>query len=231
MSWVFRPCFHLFSGFIMIEINGEVNMTSKLESLVYSLFGNNLVIGLHIRKQLSFLSGILPPELLYRKMDDLGCGDGKVTLLLKEIFQPVKLRGFDINPGLVERAIRRSIDAGVTDLDIKMPAGELAVVWGVLHHLRDFDASLYRLKENYPLIFIREPIRTGFLTGLELGHPLRLKELASLFTGHFPHSRLHYCDNSVLVFYACPGYMKKTKPTSVPLGSFTFPEPSTAGIY
>jgi SAM-dependent methyltransferase len=203
----------------------------KLESLAYSLFGNNLVIGAHIRKQLSFLSGIMPPELLYRKMDDLGCGDGKVTLLLKEIFQPAKLRGFDINPGLVGRAVSRGIDARVIDLDEKMPGGELAVVWGVLHHLRDFDASLCRLKESYPLIFIREPVRTNFITGLELGRPLRLKELTGLFTSHFPNCRLHYCDNSILVFYACPDHMKNTKTTSIPLGSFSFPEPSIAGTY
>lgn len=203
----------------------------KLERLAYSLFGNNLVIGAHIKRQLSFLSGIIPRELLYRRMDDLGCGDGKVTLLLKEIFQPSKLRGFDINSGLVGRAVSRGIDARVIDLDKVMPGGELAVIWGVLHHLQDFNDSLYRLKESYPLIFIREPVRTGLIAGLELGHPLRLKELTGLFADHFPLCRLHFCDNSVMMFYACPEYMKVMKNSSVLPGSFSYPEPSIAGTH
>jgi SAM-dependent methyltransferase len=215
----------------MMEIDEEVITIMKLESLFYSLFGNNLVIGAHIRKQLSFLSEILPPELLYRNMDDLGCGDGKVTLLLEEILQPAKLRGFDVNPGLVGRAVSRGIDARVMDLDSRMPGGELAVVWGVLHHLRDFDTSLCRLKDSYPLVFIREPVRTSFITGLELGHPLKLKELTSLFGDCFPDCRLHYCDNSVLMFYTCPEYQKNLEKTSIPLASLSYPEPSIAGKY
>jgi hypothetical protein len=53
----------------------------KLESLAYSLFGNNLVIGEPIVKQLAFLKEIVPHHWLHREMDDLGCGDGKVTVL------------------------------------------------------------------------------------------------------------------------------------------------------
>jgi SAM-dependent methyltransferase len=203
----------------------------RLEDMAYKFFGNNLVIGSHIRRQLSFLGGVLPPELLGREMDDLGCGDGKVTLLLKEIFQPVRLRGYDINPGLVRRAAGRGIDAEVFDLDTEMPGGELAVVWGVLHHLKNFDAGLRRLKESYPLVFVREPVRSGIFTGLELGHPLRLKELTGLLTGHFPQCPLHYCDNSIMVFYACPGYLKNEKQIYSPFESFKLPEPVFARTY
>jgi SAM-dependent methyltransferase len=203
----------------------------KLENLAYALFGNNLVIGTHIRKQLAFLSEVIPPGLLGREMDDLGCGDGKVTLLLKEIFQPARLRGYDINPGLVRRAADRGIDAEVLDLDVEMPGGELAVVWGVLHHLEDFEDSLRRIKDSYPLVFIREPVRTGLLGGLELGHPLRLKELTGLLTDHFPHCRLNYCDNSVLVFYACPGYLRHEELAYVPLELSAIPEHSIVQAY
>ena len=60
----------------------------KMERLAYLLFGNNIIIGPHIRKQLSFLKEIVPTTFLRRQMDDLGCGDGKVTVLLKDIFLP-----------------------------------------------------------------------------------------------------------------------------------------------
>jgi len=181
----------------------------KLENLAYAFFGNNLVIGSHIRKQLAFLKEIVPAELQYREMDDLGCGDGKVTVLLREIFYPIKLRGFDINHGLVKRAKSRGIDARTIDLDRHAPGGELAVLWGVLHHLRDYESCLCRVKGSYPLVFIREPIRTGVVSGLELGHPLRLKELTCLVNQHLPGAQVHFCDNSILVFYACPGYIEK----------------------
>ena len=42
---------------------------------------------------------------------DLGCGDGKVTVLLKDVFLPQKLRGFDVNPALVRRARGRGFEA------------------------------------------------------------------------------------------------------------------------
>jgi hypothetical protein len=189
----------------------------RLEDLAYAFFGNNLVIGAHIRRQLAFLKEIVPAEMLYREMDDLGCGDGKVTVLLKEVFQPAVLRGFDIHPGLVRRAEKRGIIAEVADLDKRVPTGELAVVWGVLHHLKDFKSCLRRLKENYPLIFIREPVKTGFFNGLELGHPLRLKELTGLLGRCLTGCKMHYCNNSVLVFYACSDYLKCEEGLSMPV--------------
>jgi SAM-dependent methyltransferase len=211
----------------MMEIDAEVKATMKFESLAYSFFGNNLIIGSHIRRQLTFLKEIVPVELQHRDMDDLGCGDGKVTILLEGVFWPSKLRGFDISSGLVRRARSRGIDAEIINLDEDMPHGELAVMWGVLHHLQDPGRCLRRLKENYPLIFIREPVKTGFINGLELGHPMRLKELTSLFNRHLPDFQIHYCDNSVLVLYACPDYIRNKESVTFPLKSLLFPELST----
>ncbi len=134
----------------------------KIERLAY-FFGNRVVIGSHIKRQLKFLKEKAPPGFKYRQMDDLGCGDGKVTLLLKEIFLPTRLRGFDINPHLVKRARNRVIEAEVKDLEKDMPTGELAVMWGVLHHIEDMEGCFRRVKENYALIFIREPIKRSII--------------------------------------------------------------------
>jgi len=178
----------------------------RIEGLAYSFFGNNLVIGAHIRKQLAFLREIVPAGLCGREMDDLGCGDGKVTVLLRDIFLPEKLRGYDINRGLVRRARSRGIDARIADLERAVPRGELAVLWGVLHHLHEPESCLRRVKEGYPLIFIREPVRTGRAFGLELGRPLRLEELLRLVKHHLPGCQIHCCDSSIMVFYACPDH-------------------------
>ncbi len=166
--------------------------------------GYTLVIGSHIRRQLEFLKEKTPPSFKHRQLDDLGCGDGKITLLLKEIFLPTRLRGFDVNLHLVRRARDKGIEAEVKNLEEDMPRGELGVMWGVLHHLKDRQGCLRRLKENYSLIFIREPVKMGITRWLELGHPLRKEEIESLIHEYLAGSQVFYCGNSVLIFYISP---------------------------
>lgn len=166
--------------------------------------GYTLIIGSHIRRQLEFLKEKAPPSFKHRQLDDLGCGDGKITLLLKEILLPTRLRGFDINPQLVRRAKDKGIEAEVKNLEKDMPRGELGVMWGVLHHLEDREGCVKRLKENYNLIFIREPIKIGLIKGWELGHPLRKEEIESLIQEYFAGSQVFYCGNNILIFYMSP---------------------------
>jgi len=179
----------------------------KIERLAYFFLGNNVIIGSHIRKQVGFLKENTPPSFQHRQMDDLGCGDGKVTLLLKEIFLPKKLRGFDINPSLVRRARDKRIEAEVKNLEEDMPRGELAVMWGVLHHLKDREGCLKKVKENYDLIFVREPIKTGGINWLELGHTLRKGEIEYLVKKHLARSKIFYYGNNILIFYDPQSWM------------------------
>jgi len=176
----------------------------RLERLAYFFFGNNVIIGPHIRKQLKFLKEIVPPTFQQRQMDDLGCGDGKVTLLLKEIFLPTKVRGFDIDPGLVRRARKKRIEADVQNLNEDMPAGELAVMWGVLHHLKDREGCLNSIKDNYSLIFIREPVSSSIIKWLEMGHPLTKGEIEDLVAKHLPDAQVFNYGNSIFIFYVSP---------------------------
>ncbi|MBA7660955.1 hypothetical protein ES703_68961 [subsurface metagenome] len=182
----------------------NLNPFTIIERLAYFFFGNNVIIGPHIRKQLQFLKEIVPSDFQQREMDDLGCGDGKVTLLLKDIFQPRRLRGFDINPGLVRRARNRGIEAEVKNLNDNLPTGELAVMWGVLHHLKDRERCLKRVKANYPLIFIREPVKSGVTNWLELGHPPKKKEIERLVKEHLANSQVFYCGDNIFIFYVSP---------------------------
>jgi len=176
----------------------------NIERLAYFFLGNNPIIGSHIKRQIKSLNERVPPSFKHRQMDDLGCGDGKVTVLLKEIFLPQKLRGFDINPHLVRRARAKGIEAEVKDLDESLPGGELAVLWGVLHHLKDREGCLIKVKQSYPLIFIREPVRSGPVKWLELGHPLGKEEIESLVKKHLPGSQIYYDGHNILIFYTSP---------------------------
>ena len=172
-----------------------------IERLAYLIFGNNLVVGLHIKKQLEFLREHIPPEFKHRKMDDLGCGDGKVTVRLKEIFQPESLRCFDVNPGLVRRSRKKGFCAEVMNLNEDFPSGELAVMWGSLHHLEDMAGCLDRLKRNYDMVFIREPLSEGGVSWLELGHPASKEEMENMVAEHLPGARIIFQDNAAHIFY------------------------------
>lgn len=148
----------------------------------------------------------IPPEFQQRAMDDLGCGDGKITVLLKDVFQPRMLRGFDVNSSLVKRARGKGFDAEVMDLDENAPTGELAVMWGVLHHLKERESCIRRISENYPMAFIREPIRNKAVKGLEMGQPLEKSEIESLVSRYLPHARSFYYGHCIFIFYISPDH-------------------------
>jgi hypothetical protein len=172
-----------------------------VERLAYLFFGNNLVIGLHIKKQLELLREHIPSSFQHRRMDDLGCGDGKVTVRLKDIFLPESLRCFDINPGLVRRASKKGFYAEVMNLEQDFPSGELAVMWGSLHHLQDMEGCLKKLRQHYKMVFIREPLKGGGVSWLELGHPASKEEMESLVYKHLPGARIFSQNNAAFIFY------------------------------
>ena len=169
--------------------------------MVYTLFGTSLVVGPGIKSQLKMLKTQVPPAFLNRDMDDLGCGDGKITYHLKEVFKPRNLRGFDVYPSLVKRAKDRGIKAEILNLEKDLPKGELAVMWGVLHHLKDAEACLRRISENYDLTFIREPVKNKPVKGLEMGEPLVKEEIEVLINRYFPEAKFFYYGHCIFMFH------------------------------
>lgn len=181
-------------------------MKFDLEYFLYTFLGNNIVIGSHIKDQLNFLSKILPDDFKRRKMYDLGCGDGKITSLLKEIFQPKECLGFDVNPRLIKLAQKRGIKAEVFDLERGIPKGELATIWGVLHHLKSPKKILKRLKENFKFIFIREPLKTKItfwelITFLELGKPFEKEKFQEDLRDVFRNFKSFVYKNAIFIFW------------------------------
>jgi hypothetical protein len=148
----------------------------------------------------------VPEAFKGKRMDDLGCGDGKITLILKDIFQPVKLRGYDIHPALVKRAKSRGIEARIMNLNDDVPSGEMAVMWGVLHHLSNKEACLKKIKQNYQIAFIREPIKNKPIKGFEMGQPLIKEEIEDLVAVIFPGAKVFYYRHCIFIFYISPDY-------------------------
>jgi hypothetical protein len=134
--------------------------------------------------------------------------------LLKDIFRPRRLRGFDVNPSLVKRAKQRGIRAEVKDLEKDLPSGDLAVMWGVLHHLKDCETCIKRIKENYTMAFIREPLKKHVVNGFEIGKPFKKEDIESIVEKHLKGARIMYYNHSVFIFYAAPksGKTNSNKP-------------------
>jgi hypothetical protein len=183
-------------------LSGAAAIHNDFQHLVYRLFGTNFIIGSQIKAQIHMLETKIPPLFKQREMDDLGCGDGKITLLLKQIFEPVKLRGFDIHPTLIKKACSKGIEAQQRNLNESLPSGELAVMWGVLHHLSDREGCLRKIKENYSMAFIREPVKNKFIKGFEMGEPLIKDEIESLVQRYFPEAQVFYYGHCIFIFYS-----------------------------
>ena len=76
------------------------------------------------------------------------------------------------------------------------------MIWGVLHHLRDRESCIKRIKENYAMAFIREPIRNNYIKGLEMGQPLVKEEIEMILRKHMPAAQTFYFGHCIFVFYS-----------------------------
>ena len=181
-------------------MRGMVSKYMFFEKLFYLFFGNNIVIGRHIKEQLGFLGKIVPEEFKGKEMHDLGCGDGKVTLILKDIFKPKSCIGYDVNKKLVELAQKRGIKTEVLDIEKKIPCGELAIIWGVLHHLNPPYKVLDKIKNNYEYLFLREPLKKGIAL-FELGKPFKKEVIEKHLKESLGQCKSYIYQNAIFVFW------------------------------
>jgi hypothetical protein len=96
----------------------------------------------------------------------------------------------------------------VRNLDESLPSGELAVMWGVLHHLSDREGCLRMIKENYSMAFIREPLRNKLVKGFEMGEPLIKEEIELLIQRYFPTAQTFYFGHCIFIFYSSANITK-----------------------
>ena len=127
-----------------------------------------------------FLKKSLPSDFLNREICDLGCGDGSATIKLKDLFRAKNIKGYEINDSLIKKARKRGIAVEKIDLEKEVPYGEMATIWAVIHHLKNKEGFLNRVRANFNYAVIVEPIKCwwAFLDG---GEPLLEKEWEELF--------------------------------------------------
>lgn len=163
-------------------------------------FLGNLAANLHSQPYFDYLKDKIPQEFLGKDISDLGCGDGYATKKIEVLFSPRSIKGYEINKYLVRRAQNKGIQAEQWDLEKDVPQGEMAIIWGVLHHLGNKEAVLKKINSNFNYTVFMEPIKSywSFLDG---GYPLPEIELKNLFGKILGGAKFLVFKDSLFVFW------------------------------
>ena len=165
----------------------------------YPLLGN-FVANTHSKEYFDFVADKIPPDFLNRKISDLGCGDGFATQKIKVLFKAKNIKGYEINKYLVAKAKKRGLKAERLDLEREIPKGEMAIAWGVVHHLNDLKKFLRKIRSNFNYAVFNEPIKS-FWAFLDGGEPLSESEWKNLFTKTLGNCRFLKFKANLFVFW------------------------------
>ena len=165
----------------------------------YPLLGN-LVANLHSKKYFDFIADKIPPEFLNRGISDLGCGDGFATEKIKLLFKARSIKGYEINKYLADKARKRGLKVEYLNLEKEVPKGEMAVVWGVIHHLTNQEEIVRKIRSNFRFAVFNEPIKSlwAFLDG---GEPLTDSAWKSLFSKTLSDCKFLKFNDNLFVFW------------------------------
>lgn len=132
----------------------------------------------NVRKELCLLQSNLPKEFINRDVLDIGCGDGKISLKLKEILHPTSFRGVDASRHLVRSAKKWGLSVTIFDVETQPLQGDLGIMWGVLHHFQSPSQTLKKLCKEFNSLIIRESIDDKRI--FELGNKLNKNVLMNI---------------------------------------------------
>jgi|GEM_PF-813426 len=179
----------------------------KIEKFFYS-FGISCVNV--ASSQVGFIRKNVSQDFKEKEMIDIGCGDGKMTKILAEIFKAKNVKAIDCSPALVKSAQRRGIKAKVQDIEKQEIKGELATMWGVLHHLTKKQKVLKNLAKNFKYVFIREEIKHFKI--FEMGKLMTENELESLYSVAFKKENIELLKykKALFLFYRNPSCIEQS---------------------
>lgn len=137
-----------------------------IEKILYSI-GLNLS-AYDVKSELKLLKENLPDSFKGRRVIDIGCGDGRVSLKIRRTLEPKTYLGVDLSSSLIFMAKKRGLDASVMDVATQDLSGDLGILWGVIHHFRDPAETLAKINKNFKSLIIRAPVDDKRIC--ELGH-------------------------------------------------------------
>ncbi len=165
----------------------------------YPLLGNSAANFLG-KKYFDFITDKIPPEFLNKEISDLGCGDGFATQKIKSLFKAKSIKGYEVNKYLIDKARKRGLEIKRLDLEKEVPKGEMAVVWGVIHHLNNQKEILRKIRFNFNYAVFNEPIKS-FWAFLDGGEPLTEPEWKYFFNKILGNCRFLKFKDSLFIFW------------------------------
>jgi SAM-dependent methyltransferase len=153
-------------------------LNKTIEKVTYSLGISGSAYDL--TSELEVFKSNLPSKYLHRSVTDIGCGNGSVSLKLQKILVPKDICGLDLSPTLIKLAQKNGLKSQVSDVELETPTGDLAILWGVLHHFCQPKLNLQKIYHSFKSLIIRESVSTKRI--LELGHRFSRQELEDIFT-------------------------------------------------
>lgn len=152
------------------------------------------------RPLFKFIKSKNTKDFLYRKIWDLGCGDGENTIRLKQIFKPRELIACDRNKTMLARTKKKGFKVQKLDFNQELPKGEMAAFVYSLHHAYDKEKTLKKAVNNFEYLFICEPFLC-FFHFINWGHVPSRKKWIELFNKILKDYDLHQYKNNLIVFY------------------------------
>lgn len=148
-----------------------------------------------------FIESKTPKIFLGKTISDLGCGDGLNTLRVKKVFKAKDIVGLDRSGYLVKKAKEKGLNVKKVNLDEKVPKGELASFIFSLHHIKNKEKVLRKVKNNFNYIFLCEPVNDLYHRIFDAGTPLSKEGWVRLFDKVLGKYELYQYRNNLIVFY------------------------------
>jgi len=153
-------------------------MNKLVEKIMYSL-GINFP-AYNVSRELDLLQKNIPDDFLQRDVVDIGCGDGRLSLKLKQILKPKFFLGIDLSKSLIKSARKRGLNAKVLNIESQTYSGDIGILWGVLHHFNNPVSTLKKINREFHSLIIRESIDDKRL--IELGRKMNRKKIMKILS-------------------------------------------------
>ena len=147
-----------------------------------------------------YLRDKIPGEFFGKNISDIGCGDGFSTQKIKDLFKAKSIKGYEVNDFLIAKAKKRGLTVEKLNLEKDVPRGDMAVVWGVLHHLKNKEEVVEKIKSNFNLAVFNEPVKS-FWAFLDGGEPLTLDQWKKIFNKNLGIYRSFRFRDNYFVFW------------------------------
>ena len=126
-----------------------------IENVLYQLSGRNFDF-YNTESVFNKMAETCSESFFYRKITDVGCGDGKNSLRIAKILKAKAIVGREISSRLVVAANNRGLRTIKMEVGEKI-SGDLGILWGVVHHMTNPQKELKKLIKNFNCLLIREP--------------------------------------------------------------------------